>query len=1114
MARHKSFYGACERGDIKSMLETIRSLNGINSPNPVDGFTGLHFAVDSGNIEAVKTLLRVKADPNRTGPDGASPLHWAARSPDGGDIIKCLLQHGANPNLQGKFGRAPIHIAANKGLVKNLRSLLVNSESEPININISDNVIENGKGDTALHLAAENGHEDCVLTLLLQCSESPDLSARNGKNRMPLHVACTQNNENIVRELIRKSASDQGSVKAREDLAAADAQGRTPLQIACQHNKASVVKYLTQEVTTFLPDLNVKESVNHPNGQNEETALHCAARGGSKGVIDLLIGAGANTDCLSKSDRTPLHVACQSGNLETVSALIDWCKDDMIESKDDTGRTALMIACSENESPDIAEKLIGHGAKISVHDHYGNTPIFEAVLHNRVNVLEYLMTQISRDMIEQDMDKSQNTPLHRAAERGFQKCCKILIDKKYKIGQRNKVKGKTPIHLAAAEGRNETLLMMLESEGKSCSFLDTNNNTPLHDAAKCGQSQCCSILLSHGANVNSQNGKGVSPLHLAAEAGHRSTVKILLEAGAKFNQVDLNEETPLHYSARAGQEDTARALIKVGAELGTVNQHGDTPLLTAIRNNNENIVALLIQADEWKDALMVPGVPKSKHEITSKGGADSLYPHLQAVDTSGVKIEVLSEDAAKREEQMIYRHPLHQLIIHYPSQARALFDKCTNVDPDNMVSEEKAEYWVEFDYGIIDEATVGSLHPFNTMLKHDRIELLDHPLISSLITYKWNALGKGWCYLNVILNVIFVIFISVYALLEVPPGSNDDRNTSILTVLALFSIGLSALRLLIEVLQIITNTRAYLRDPLNYLEVVIFVLTIVFCLSIFQYPDTFPSYFQWEVGCYVMVFAWGNMLLSLKKLPVIGIYVIMIKILLISFVKVMLPISMFLIPFVLMFHMSLGGNFGTFRQPGYTLAKMLTMFTGEINFDMYFVPAGIDQPNLIDYPFSTYPLYIIFLFLCPVILMNLLTGLAILDVAETRKTSKLRRSAERIEQIFLAEKIVGKLKFCVGVPPYPRGKLYPNKVEYYFCCLGDTVYDFRGNHVGEIVTRRRQVTGETERRLKKMQEKLSRLSTALNQLSAKIDVNTLLAEENAKSEVIQARKSKIIDGES
>ncbi|XP_063694261.1 transient receptor potential cation channel subfamily A member 1-like [Bolinopsis microptera] len=153
---------------------------------------------------------------------------------------------------------------------------------------------------------------------------------------------------------------------------------------------------------------------------------------------------------------------------------------------------------------------------------------------------------------------------------------------------------------------------------------------------------------------------------------------------------------------------------------------------------------------------------------------------------------MLSEVGGKkaRKEQLINSHPLHQLIIHYPSQARAVFDKCTYVDPDNMVSEEKEDYWVQFDYSVIDDATDGTLHPFNTMLQHDRIDLLDHPLISSVITYKWNAQGKVWCYLNVFLNVIFVIFISTYALMEIPPDSEstNNREKGILLVLSLCSI--------------------------------------------------------------------------------------------------------------------------------------------------------------------------------------------------------------------------------------------------------------------------------------------------------------------------------------
>ena len=38
-----------------------------------------------------------------------------------------------------------------------------------------------------------------------------------------------------------------------------------------------------------------------------------------------------------------------------------------------------------------------------------------------------------------------------------------------------------------------------------------------------------------------------------------------------------------------------------------------------------------------------------------------------------------------------------------------------------------------------------------------------------------------------------------------------------------------------------------------------------------------------------------------------------------------------------------------------------------------------------------------------------------------------------------------------------QGKVYPNQMIKYMCCLSGTVYDFKGTHVAEIVSRRRQV---------------------------------------------------------
>ena len=73
-----------------------------------------------------------------------------------------------------------------------------------------------------------------------------------------------------MKELVRKSAWDRGSEKAKDDLAAIDACHRTPLQIACLHNKVNVVRYLTQEVQQLLLSFNVEESVNYSSKENGE----------------------------------------------------------------------------------------------------------------------------------------------------------------------------------------------------------------------------------------------------------------------------------------------------------------------------------------------------------------------------------------------------------------------------------------------------------------------------------------------------------------------------------------------------------------------------------------------------------------------------------------------------------------------------------------------------------------------------------------------------------------------------------------------------------------------------------------------------------------------------
>jgi ankyrin repeat protein len=75
-------------------------------------------------------------------------------------------------------------------------------------------------------------------------------------------------------------------------------------------------------------------------------------------------------------------------------------------------------------------------------------------------------------------------------------------------------------------------------------------DTPLHFAAatriggRMG-AECMEILISHGANVNSQNNAGRTPLHLAVELSDIPCAEVLLKHGARMDLKDFDGETAI-----------------------------------------------------------------------------------------------------------------------------------------------------------------------------------------------------------------------------------------------------------------------------------------------------------------------------------------------------------------------------------------------------------------------------------------------------------------------------------------------------------------------------------------------------------------------------------------
>ena len=152
----------------------------VNGANE-NGETPLHSAASwNPPIEqVVKLLLQKGANVNAQQHSGQTPLRYAVA---GGkkDIVELLLAAGANPNLQDTSGNTPLHIAVAQGN-EEIVKLLLASEANP---NLRDS-----RGYTCLHLAVEY-HQPAILELLL--AKGGDPNARNNNDLTPLDLAKNQ----------------------------------------------------------------------------------------------------------------------------------------------------------------------------------------------------------------------------------------------------------------------------------------------------------------------------------------------------------------------------------------------------------------------------------------------------------------------------------------------------------------------------------------------------------------------------------------------------------------------------------------------------------------------------------------------------------------------------------------------------------------------------------------------------------------------------------------------------------------------------------------------------------------------------------------------------------
>ncbi|KAJ2954172.1 hypothetical protein O0L34_g2404 [Tuta absoluta] len=335
------------------------------------------------------------------------------------------------------------------------------------------------------------------------------------------------------------------------------------------------------------------------------------------------------------------------------------------------------------------------------------------------------------------------------------------------------------------------------------------------------------------------------------------------------------------------------------------------------------------------------------------------------------------------------------------------------------------------------------------MVAHGRVELLAHPLSQKYLQMKWNSYGKYFHLANLLMYCVFLMFVTVYTYLlmqtsnpknvATPKGvigkcptiapnttlnainatesigknNSNDSNLTIArapdigiidfeTMIAMYTCTVSVLVfnsfwLIREIYNVKQQKWHYMLDPSNLVSWMLYISSV---LMVFPTLMGNSNDLQFSAASITVFLSWCELLLLLQRFDQVGIYVVMFLEILQTLIKVLMVFCILIIAFGLAFYVLLSkGNHVSFGSIPMSLLRTFAMMLGEIDFVGTYVQPFYNSDNsdvILPFPMPTFFTLSIFMVLMPILLMNLLIGLAVGDIASVRRNAQLKRLAMQV----------------------------------------------------------------------------------------------------------------------
>ncbi|XP_075985526.1 transient receptor potential cation channel subfamily A member 1-like [Anticarsia gemmatalis] len=929
--------------------------------------TELLEAIFEQDIEAVERLLNSGASPNATCRLSlVSACHTAALT--GGDALSLLIKFGAEKLRIDKLGRTPLHLAAFAGNAKQVAILL----------DFPEDMQEKVGTDSMTSETEEDVRKFCVLIRELtdvRCDlgevemdlpkhwrDNIDHDCRDIRGSMPLfqpgwtplHVSSSCARRHCTRLLLASGADP--NIK--------DMEGRTPLDVAGyayyydheinEKHLIEVIKMLLKSGGTFNTMRSGAGSLN-----NMDTPLHTAVEIESLDAIRELLDAGAAVTCHNQAGQTPLHVC-------------------------------------------VKKELEEHLQLLANYDYLNWNPLLAIV-----------------DV----KDRDGHTVLQAAVESAWVPGVCIALEAGADVTSKAN-DGETPIHSAAALGNCDVLneILSIAKQRDAIDYQNEEGETALFKAIIHGNVDCVKQILSEGANVKITLPGDINILHVASDNGHLEVLKVLLDHDDAVTQALINTLSaadrrgfgPIHFAVSNNRPECVELLLCKGADIRlrtTCSPHkSSTPLHLAAVKNHVDIAKILLRFDKT-----------TVHEVNSMGW----FPlHSASHHGSRDVITLLLKEGADlsgyTDGPKKFRRTAIDMIINNLSKPTEfmedIFDSYISSNGQDL-QDHGCE--VTVDYGILMPTVceMEQMKVIEALLKtgnrNGQKRLLVHPLVESFLYLKWKAL-LPFFYTIIGVYAIFLASLTIFITSVFFFKDTDDKAPDWLdpNIWSYVVYGSICLILLQEILYMNVKSSRYFLQLETWVKFGSLAFAVILPYTVVVVPVTDAEWPR-HVATVALLLSWLEMMFLLSRFPNWGYYVLMFGKVASNVIKILLTFMFLVIGFSFSFMIQFRSQI-PFDGPWAALVKTIVMMTSEFDYGAMF-----DEEHSKELATSLIIvriIFLVFLILAAIVLMNLLVGVAVNDINDLEVLGNIRRLVKQVEFLGTLDTLVYNRVFSVILP--------------------------------------------------------------------------------------------------